>query len=120
MEHGKGDIQRATAPSIEEAKELSRADRKFSAKISDGIWAEGRLSRFGYRSAFVEFPVSSPISEGMSLTDLRFRFGDQVLFSGEGTVGMMVSSSLGTNEVEIRIRGAWRVDVFEADRKSVV
>ncbi|MDF1862694.1 MAG: response regulator [Verrucomicrobiales bacterium] len=112
-EQGSGNERRASEPVAEDVDELSRSDRKFSAKLPDGSRAEGRLSRFGYRSAFVEFPVSSPIAEGGFLSDLRFRFGDQILFSGEGSVGIMVSSSLGTNEVEIRIRGAWRVEVFE-------
>lgn len=104
--------ENATGPVVVESDEPA-ADRGFLAKFGENKEIAGTVSRFGYRSAFVEFSMPFPLSEGDDISDIRFRFGDQMISSGEGRVGGTVLCSPTSVEAEIGIRGAWQAAVLE-------
>ena len=93
-------------------------DRSFVAEGKSGDRIRGTVSRFGYRSAFVDFPNSCSVAEGDEISELRFWFGDQMLSSGRGTIGMIFASSAGSVEAEINIRGAWKAAVNERGNRQ--
>lgn len=104
--------ENATAPILLE-EDAPTADRGFKAKIGEKEEIFGTVSRFGYRSAFVEFTLPCAVSEGDEVADIRFRFGDQMISSGEGRVGGAVLTSPTSVETEIGIRGSWHADVLD-------
>ncbi|MDF1823905.1 MAG: response regulator [Verrucomicrobiales bacterium] len=91
----------------EEVKIPFTADRRFEAISEDGEKVAGTVSRFGYRSAHVDFDNAVGIPGNSKLSDIRFRFGDQVITTGEAIVGMKVRSSSTTFQIELLISGSW-------------
>lgn len=97
-----------------EARDSRLRDRSFAAVLEKtGEFLSGEVVRFGFDSAFIEFPSDQDIEEGDRVFGVDFRFGDQRLRSGEAIAGGITSSSRATREVELRIRGGWMIEVVE-------
>ena len=94
---------------------VHESPKDFSATTAAGTELEGIVSRFGYRSVFVNLPQRDGVTRGSDLNQVAFRFGDQFLECGRGMVGEISRSSSDRVEVEVILAGLWGVTLWDEE-----